>query len=119
METDVNIVGMEIDGKRYASFSSDERKWCSAIKKLIKQHPGEVVVKALPETNDGCIYAFIPESWVHINPPRKTNMSQERREELAARMRKLNKHQSITGENEPNSSPTTDNEYLFNEMKDG
>ena len=46
----------------WAWFSSDERKWVTRIKKLAEQHPDEVIIKRMPEDNDGCIYAKLPSS---------------------------------------------------------
>ena len=71
-----------------AYFSSDEPKWIRKIRALAQEHPGEVQIEYEPETNDGCICAKIPVSWFKISPPKKRNLSDEQRKEIAERLRK-------------------------------
>ena len=73
----------------WAWFSSDERKWVTRIKKLAEQHPDEVIIKRMPEDNDGCIYAKIPSSWFKIQPKIKRELTDEQRLILQERGRKL------------------------------
>lgn len=85
METCLNYT----DGTAY--FSSDERKWISKVRKLKAEHPEEVQIIREPETNDGCIYARFPASWLKIRP--KQVLSEEefaRRSELAKKMNAQN-----------------------------
>lgn len=77
-----------------AFFSSDEQKWINRIHKLKEQHPDEVTIIRQPEVNDGCIYCKLPTSWLRIAPPRKIDMTDERRAEFAARMRTMNARKS-------------------------
>lgn len=69
-----------------AFFSSDEKKWINRIKKLIEEHPEDMRVIRLPENNDGCIYVELPPSWLKVQPPRKVEMTDERREQLSRRL---------------------------------
>lgn len=49
--------------------SSDERKYINRIRSLQKKYPDVVVIERQPETNDGCICAKLPASWLRIKPP--------------------------------------------------
>lgn len=82
METCFNYTG------ETAYFSSDERKWINRIRKLKEQRPDEVTILEEPETNDGCIYAKMPAHYLKLQP--KMIISDERKEELAERMKGIN-----------------------------
>lgn len=71
-------------------FSSDERTWILRIRKLKEQHPEAVTIIKEPEDNDGSIYCKIPINWFKIVPPRKVNMTEERRAELRAQIERVN-----------------------------
>ena len=73
----------------WAWVSSDERKWVTRIKKLAEQYPDEVIIKRMPEDNDGCIYAKIPSSWFKIQPKIRRELTDEQRLILQDRGRKL------------------------------
>lgn len=74
------------DGMDYAEFSSDERKWINKIYKLQAEYPNEVTIIANPETNDGCILAYLPKTWLKIRPPIKRDYTEEQRMALANRL---------------------------------
>ena len=67
--------------------SSDHQKWINRIRKLSEQYPDAVTIKNRPEDNDGCICATMPSEWLRISPPRKVEMSDERKAELSERLR--------------------------------
>ena len=69
-----------------AFITSNERKWCTAIKKLAAQHP-DCVILAQPETNNGFIYGKFPSKWLKIKPPREIVMSDEKKAILAEKLR--------------------------------
>lgn len=71
---------------KVAFFSSDERKWITKIRKLAEQHPNEITILRQPETNDGCIYARLPASWLKVMPKVKREMSDEEKEILRERL---------------------------------
>lgn len=71
-----------------AFFSSNERKWVNNIRKLATQYPNECVILQQPETNGGFIYAKVPTSWLRVRPPRKVEMTEERRIAAAERLQK-------------------------------
>ena len=76
-----------VESDSYASFCSNERKWINRIFKLKESHSKDVQIIEDPETNGGVLIAHIPKSWLKINPPKKMNLTEERKAELAARMR--------------------------------
>lgn len=73
----------------YATAWSDERKWINKILKLAAEHPDDVRILYYPENNDGTIYAHVPKNWIKLAPPRTVNMSDERKAELAERMKSI------------------------------
>ena len=73
--------------KSPAFFSSDERKWINKFRKLKEQYPDLVSIDREPETNDGCICAKFPASWVKITPSRGLSMTEEQKMEIAERLK--------------------------------
>lgn len=73
------------------AFSSDEWKWINRIRKLKQEYPDEVRIDHEPEKNDGCICAMIPVSWFRIAPPRKVEMTEERKRALSEQMKSFTK----------------------------
>lgn len=63
------------DGK-IACVSADDRATITKLKKLVAAHPGDVIVDALPEDNDGMMVVRVPFKWVKIRPPRHVSESQ-------------------------------------------
>ena len=86
-ENDMETVIEHLDGKKTFTVSTDERVWKNRLCKLAEEHPGEVECVAV--NRDGSVMFRVPESWVKIRQPRKVEMSDERRQELADRMRNL------------------------------
>ncbi len=76
---------------KQAFFSSDERKWITRIRKLQAQNPDEVIILRQPETNDGCIYAKLPASYLKVQPKKKMVMTEERKEQLMKQLEKTRK----------------------------
>ena len=67
--------------------SSDERKWINKILKLAEDHPDEVKITQRPESNYGMIVAHVPATWFKIMPPRKLNLTEEQRSQMAERLK--------------------------------
>ena len=67
-------------------FSSDEQRWITKIHKLKEQYPDEVIIKAEPEDNDGCIYCKLPQNWLKIQPPRQ--LSDEAKQRITEQLAK-------------------------------
>lgn len=84
IETSIEYITID----KHATFCSGERKWINKINKLHEQYPEEVQIVVHPENNDGIILAHIPKSWLKVSPPRKVNITEERRAELSERMKK-------------------------------
>lgn len=76
-----------LDGNKTWTISTDERTWKNRLCKLAEDHPDEVECVAV--NRDGSVMFHIPASWVKVKPPRKVEMTEERRQELADRMRSL------------------------------
>ena len=76
-----------LDGKDTWTVSTDERTWKNRLAKLAEQNPAEVECVAV--NRDGSVMYHVPASWVKIRPPRKVNMTDERRAELSERMKSL------------------------------
>jgi hypothetical protein len=90
METCINYCTTEC-----AYVSSDERHWVSRIRKLAEQNPEQVRIIRQPEQNDGCIYATVPVKWVRITPPRKLELTDEQRAEIADRLKRNRMDSSV------------------------
>lgn len=67
--------------------SSDQQKIINRVRKLAELYPDSVIIKRQPEQNDGCIYATMPADWLKLNPPRKIELTDERKAELSERLR--------------------------------
>ena len=76
----------EYTSKEIANFSSDENRWIKKIRSLAEQYPDLVRIVRDPETNDHCICASFPPSWLKISPPRKVSVDEKGR---ADRIRNL------------------------------
>lgn len=83
METSFNYCGEK------GFFSSDERKFINRVRRLKEKYPEQVRVIAEPENNNGCIYAELPREWLRIQPPKKVELTDEKRKELSDRMKRL------------------------------
>jgi hypothetical protein len=83
--------GISYCGGEYLWFYSDERRWHTRIKELAEKYPEQCVIKQAPETNDGCITAKLPVSWLKIAPKRACNLTDEQRATLAERLRTARK----------------------------
>ena len=91
MDTGISSLGgMQINGEEYFSVSTDDRGFASRIRKLAKENPGKVIVKKEAEENDGCLYVWLPKSWVRLSPPVKRNISDEERERRRQIMKNRN-----------------------------
>lgn len=72
-------------------FSSDELRMVNRILKLKEDYPDDVVIKRMPDDNDGCIYANMPSSWFHIAPPRRVTLSEEAKRRNTERLLEYSK----------------------------
>lgn len=69
-----------LTGQRRATVTLSQGRYKTKIEKLAKERPDEC--KIIARNTDGTILAHVPVSWVKISPPRKVEMSNERKEQL-------------------------------------
>ena len=82
--------------KETAFFSSDEPKYIRKIHLLKEQHPDEVRIIAEPEENDGCIYCQMPSRWFMIRVPAKRVLTEEEKQILSERMKRVRRNVSVS-----------------------
>ena len=75
--------------EKMASMCSNEAVWVRKLTALAEQYPDDGVIKKTPEDNGGVILVSLPKKWFKIKPPTKRNMTDEQREALAERMKKV------------------------------
>ena len=75
--------------KEHGYFSSDERRFITKIRKLQEKYPDKVRIIKEPEDNDGCIYCELPTEWFTIRVPKKMNLTDEQRQEIADRLNRF------------------------------
>lgn len=73
-----------LNGQKRATLTLSQGRYKTKIEKLAKERPNECDIVA--RNADGSICAHVPVSWVKISPPRKVDMSEERKEELRQRL---------------------------------
>lgn len=83
-----NVIEFLRDEKQ-ATTTFSQRRFIHEIKEYAKTYPDEC--KIMAENDDGSIVAHIPTNWIKIRPPRKVDMSEERRNELRERFNKIRK----------------------------
>ena len=95
-------------------FSSDERRFITKVRRLKEQYPEEVRIIAESEENDGCIYCELPSAWFTIRVPKKRVLTEEERQELSDRMKRVHRERlslnEYTRKNESNSASTASDE---------
>ena len=82
--------------KEHGYFSSDERKFINKVRRLKEKYPGQVRIIKEPEDNDGCIYCELPVEWFTIRVPAKRNFSDEQRQAMSERMKRISKSISVS-----------------------
>ena len=83
-----------LTGQDRVTLTFSMRKFVNKLKRYRESHPDEV---DLIENRDGTVCGHIPLNWVKISPPRKVNLTQEQKEERAARMRELHLQKKSEG----------------------
>lgn len=78
--------------KEHGYFSSDERRFITRVRRLAEKYPDKVRIIKQPEENDGCIYCELPTEWFSIRPPVKRNFTDEQRQEMSERMKRIATH---------------------------
>lgn len=75
-----------LDGDDTISVTAHQKKWVNRIKRLAITDEN---VAILAENNDGSIFAHLPISYLKLNKKRNSNLSAERKAELAQHMRNI------------------------------
>lgn len=76
-----------IKGDTHCSVSTGEQAVRNRLAKLAERYPDDV--KLVSNNADGSVYYHIPFKWVKLSPPRKVEMTDEKRVALANRMRAM------------------------------
>lgn len=72
-----------------ACFCSTDKVWINRIRKLAEKYPDEVRLVDYKPGVSICIN--LPKSWLKVGPPRRVNMSDEKRAEAGERLLSLRK----------------------------
>ena len=72
-----------LGGSNYWGVSTGEMKWKNRLAKLRAEHPDEV--KLIAENKDGSVFYHVPNKWVKISPPKKSNMTEEQKDAVRER----------------------------------
>ena len=65
------------------------------MRKLKEKYPDQVRIIAEPKDNDGCIYCEMPAEWFTIRVPKKMNLTDEQKEKLSVRMKRMHGHSPV------------------------
>ena len=82
MEAAINYTNVD----NCAYFSSNEKRWINRIIRLKKTHPELVDIQQMPQSNGGYIMAGVPKEWFKLTPPKKSTMSEKRKNEAKERL---------------------------------
>ena len=82
--------------KETAFFSSDEKRFINKVHRLKEQYPERVRIIAEPEFNDGCIYCQMPSKWFMIRVPAKRVLTEEEKQILSERMKRVRRNVSVS-----------------------
>lgn len=80
---------------KQAWVSVDDRAMINKVLRLKEEHPDDVKILNLPETNSGMMVAVVPKPWIKIRPPRK--MSDEQKAKMSDRLARVRKSHIIKG----------------------
>lgn len=76
-----------LDTKQKATVTLHGSRLRNKVMKLAEEYPDEVEVRREPDGNGGFLVAKIPVKWVKIAPPRRIELTDERKEELRERIK--------------------------------
>ena len=75
-----------IQGDKYTTISTGERKFVNQLKEWVIEYPEDV---CLTINTDGSAYARVPYDWLRfVKPPTKRNYTEEQRQAMGERMKK-------------------------------
>lgn len=75
-----------LDSRDKATVTLHGGRLKNRVLRLAEEYPDEVEIRREPDENGGFLVAKIPVKWVKITPPRRLELTDERKEELMARL---------------------------------
>lgn len=82
---DENVIEW-LNNSDYIGVTLSQKKWINRVEAFAKQDEN---VRILARNADGSIYAHLPISYLKLSPKRRVQLSNEEREAMAERMRKI------------------------------
>ena len=80
----------EIEGNRdHWTVTTGQVAWRNRLEKLAEEYPADV--KRMDNNTDNVVVYHVPKSWLKVRPPKKVNLTDEQRAQLAERMRNIKK----------------------------
>lgn len=76
-----------LDTKQKATVTLHGGRLKNRVMRLADEYPDEVEIRREPDENGGFLVAKIPAKWVKITPPRRLELTDERKEELRERLK--------------------------------
>ena len=76
-----------LDTKPKATVTLHGARLKNRVLHLAEEYPDEVEIRREPDENGGFLVAKIPVKWVKITPPRRLELTDERKEELRERIK--------------------------------
>lgn len=71
-----------------AQVTTNEHSWITKLLRLADAHPDEVQITHHPDDNYGYLLINVPKTWFKVSPPRKVNMTDEKKTALVERLQK-------------------------------
>lgn len=82
---DENVIEW-LNGSDYIGATLSQKKWINKVELFATQDEN---VRILARNADGSIFAHLPISYLKLSPKRRVQLSNEEREAMAERMRKI------------------------------
>lgn len=71
-----------LDSRDKATVTLHGGRLKNRVMRLAEEYPDDVEIRREPDGNGGFLVAKIPAKWVKISPPRRLELTDERKEEL-------------------------------------
>lgn len=71
-----------------AQVTTNEHSWITKLLRLADAHPDEAQIVKHPDDNYGYLLINVPKTWFKVSPPRKVNMTDEKKAALVERLQK-------------------------------
>lgn len=76
-----------LDSRDKATVTLHGGRLKNRVLRLAEEYPDEVEIRREPDDNGGFLVAKIPAKWVKITPPRRLELTDEKKEELRERIK--------------------------------